>query len=142
MNPTLAMFVAIADVVFLIWFMLTLNRINKSLDFLREIAAYTRRTALSLPVTQGQAKLINRSFTTAEVVALLEKNGARLTVVERQFDQVDFDGTGLVGKRTYSELKIENTACLDPELVGFLRQREKEAIELLRQRHLNSPNQP
>ena len=121
-DPIVLVVVGVANLVLLIWFIVSVNRIN---DQLRVIAAYCRRTALSLPLTSGQAKLINRGFTTAEIVALLEKHGAKLSVRK---------GVSDIESRVFWSLDIGNSEALDPELVALLRERSQEAVEFLSQR--------
>jgi hypothetical protein len=122
-DPTVLIVVGVANLVLLIWFIVSVNRINERL---RIIAVYCRRTALSLPLTAGQAKLINRGFTTTEIVALLEKHGAKLSVRE--------ESGVMEGGPVFRALVIANPEALDPELVALLQERSQEAVEFLLQR--------
>lgn len=123
MSQEFLIIVIIVNLLFLTWFISTMHRIRDAAEeiarYSREIARYSRRTALSLPLTQGQAKLINRGFTLEELMTLLEKQGAKLRVIERQGPEVDV---------RFGSLCIDNRECVDPELVGLLMNMEHEAV--------------
>ena len=114
-GPGILILIAGVNLALLIWFIVSINSIKTEL---RQIAAYTRRTALSLPLTSGQAKLINRSFSPAELVAIVEKQGGRLRVVSRE------DDNGAI----YEVLAFENQGGLDPELVSLVDFRARDVI--------------
>jgi hypothetical protein len=122
--------VAVANLIFLVWFIVSINRIKEEL---RQIAANTRRTALALPLTTGQAKLINRSFTAAELVSLIEKQGGKPRV-ERQERFGGADQEGGYGGVGFEVVVIQNRGALDPELVTLAASCEKEIIAILKAR--------
>ena len=71
--------------------------------------------------------MINRGFSVAEMVVLLEKHGAKLSIRKQNLDAegIYFTSRALV---------IGNAKALDPELVNLLWERENEAIDFLSQR--------
>lgn len=113
--------VGMANLILLIWFVYSVNKINASLV---TIAIYQRRTALALPLTSGQAKLINRSFTPIELIAVLQKQGAVLRI-----EGHDFEGI------TRYSLKIDQNRAVDPEIVDLAFLWENAILEVLKQDH-------
>lgn len=108
----------VINIAILVWFIKTLNKINTSIQ---DIAEYTRRTALSTKLSQGQVKLINHSYSAQELIALFEKAGARLNIQEQ---------TNGAEKRLV--LRVENSFLVDPEWIKQIMKIEQEAIRVLR----------
>ncbi len=113
----LVIMIGIANLVLLIWFIVSINRIKEELI---QIKDYTRRTALALPLTSGQAKLINRAFTVDESVAIVEKQGGTFRIIRN----MDYATT----------LVIDNDAAVNPELVTLVDEWKVRIIKFLRKR--------
>ena len=115
--------IVVLNIFMFIWFVVTMNQIKSAV---KEIARYSRRVAISTPLTQGQMKLINKSFSAKDLVVLLEKNGAELEIMEVVEAHYEED----MGPTTISKLKIHNPEIIDPELISLLSDKEKEVIEI------------
>ncbi len=113
--------VCIVNVLLLLWF---IGKINEIASSLRTIAKYSRRTALALPLTTGQAKLINASFTAIDLIAILEKQGAKLRVV----------AVDVFGGASQNELKIDHSETVDPEVLKLAFAQDWRIIEILTKR--------
>ncbi|MDZ4684251.1 MAG: hypothetical protein SH850_04125 [Planctomycetaceae bacterium] len=111
----------ICQLALLIWFVFTLQRIRVAVEI---IAEYSRRTALSLPLNQGQFKLLNRGLTAGELIALLERHGATVQLTDEEHAE------GYVATR----IKIENRNFVDPEWISLLLQQQLPAMQFLRNR--------
>jgi len=118
-DPVILLVIAGVNLALLIWFIISINGIRAEL---REIAAYTRRTALALPLTSGQAKLLNRSFTPAELVAVVEKQGGRIRIERLE----SFQGIMV------DVVVIDNRGGMDPELAGLVDLRARDVIAHLK----------
>lgn len=108
---------AVINLVILVWFIMTMIKIRASIE---DIAEYTRRTALSTKLTQGQVKLLNNSYSTQELITAIEKNGGILKLEEKT-----------IGEQTKLFLRVENSFHVDPEWIKQIMKREHDVIRIL-----------
>jgi hypothetical protein len=116
--------VAIANLILLIWFIVTLNRIQRNT---REIAEYARQLAICHPPSKDQARVINRDLTVIEILAALADRGVRVTLSDRPGPP---------------ELVVSESGGAHPELLRQLGEHRAEVIELLRRKERRARAEP
>ena len=111
----------LVDVALLVWLVISIKAIK----------IYLRRIALSLPVTPEQMKLINKTISTEEAIAIAERSGGSLQLEESpKLSSVLVD---------YEYLTFAHLRDVEPEIVQILLNRETEVIQILKTRRRANP---
>jgi hypothetical protein len=116
LDPAVYLLIATANLVLMIWFIVTLNQIKR---YTRDTAEYARRLALAHPPTKEQARLINDDLSPPEILARLADSGARVKLKRGP------QPAGPLG------LDVENAGAADPELLRLLEVYRTDIIKML-----------
>lgn len=110
--------IVIVNLIFLYWFITTLNRIAGDVN---RTAEYVRSLALTNPPSEDQSRVINRQLSLDEVLDRLAARGA--TVKVRQMPD------------TWYDLHIDGIGPAEPEMLRIVNERRKDVIQLLLKRN-------
>ena len=120
MSDGLLLLVAIANLVLLIWFILTMNRLKANtqelVDIAREFTAFTSRR-LNDPAAPPAA--FHAGMSAPELVSAIEAAGGRLRLLD------DVMGT---------EAVLDNPAAVGPEAARLVKSKNKAVVQVLRSR--------
>ena len=118
MEPELLLFVAVVNLALLIWFIVTLNSINRNT---KTIVEYIRSLAVCHPPSDEQARVINCALSVEEILAKLEARGTTVRLRD-------------MPPGAPADLQVDNFETADPEMLRFVNDNRTDFIQFLSRR--------